>query len=79
MKKVLAMAAGLSVLGATVIAAAAQDTGGDKAVKGGTAHRMMSLRYGQSVQKGHKGGKKGHKGGKKSKKSSGGGTTQPPK
>jgi hypothetical protein len=75
MKRLLAIAFGISLLSGTLSAALAQGTGGstDKtpATKSG-GHRLAPHNASGLHQKRHRGGKKG-------KKSSGGSTTQPPK
>jgi hypothetical protein len=71
MKKLLAIAFGLSLLGGTLSAVQAQGTGGSPGKHShGAKHGQRLAPHGH----GH-----GHKGGKKGKKSSGGSTTQPPK
>jgi hypothetical protein len=77
MKRLVAIAFGISLLGGTLSAAQAQGTTGSTDSKthftknGG--HRLTPQNHSRSVQK------HSHRGGKKGKKSSGGGTTQPPK
>ena len=74
MKKLVAIAFGLSLLGGTLSGAQAQGTGGSpghQTHSGG--HRLAPQSHSKAVHK------KSHRGGKKGKKSSGGGTTQPPK
>ena len=71
MKKLLAIAFGLSLLGGTLWAAQAQGTGGST-----DRHSHATKHHQRLAPHGHG---HGHKGGKKGKKSSGGSTTQPPK
>jgi Ni/Co efflux regulator RcnB len=71
LKKLVAIALGISLLGGTLSAAQAQGTTGSSGHSAG--HRLGSHSHKRAVHK------KNHRGGKKGKKSSGGTTTQPPK
>ena len=75
MKRLVAVAFGISLLGGTLAAAHAQGTSGstDSKMHAATGHRLTPQGHGGSLHK------KSHRGGKKGKKSSGGGTTRPPK
>jgi Ni/Co efflux regulator RcnB len=73
MKRLVAVAFGISLLGGTLSAAQAQGTTGSSGAKTHSAgHRLSPQNHNRAVHK------KNHRGGKKGKKNSGG-TTQPPK